>query len=199
VLAWESTDWPPNAPEYSPGTGCDGCPTVVHAGVAEHTAGHTWRAWVIEDTTLSDTAHGGDVVVDRPQIVPLVDSSGRVYVTWTGGRAGAPVVKLARITPGGIGSRTLLSGSLPGAALADAVAGPGNALLVTWSDVSGSNYSGPIYASLRRGENPFTPAVRLTSAGGSGIVGFQPVTGEALVVSGPYGLAELQASVNSPG
>jgi hypothetical protein len=199
VLAWESTDWPPNEPEYSPGTGCDGCPTVVHAGIAEHTPGHTWRAWLIEDTTLSDTAHGGDVVIDLPRIVPLVDSAGRVYVTWTGGRAGAPVVKLAHITPGGIGARTVLSGSLPGAALGGAVAGPADALLVTWSDVSGSNYSGPIYASLRRGGGPFAPPVQLTATGGSGIIGFQPVTGEAFVVTGPYGAAGLQASVNSPG
>lgn len=197
VLAWESTAWPPNEPQYSPGTGCDDCPTVVHAGIAEHAEGRPWRAFTIESTTLTDTAHGGAAVVSQPAIVPLVESSGSVDVVWTGGRGGAPVVKLARVRADRIAPATLPAGAARGPALTAAVAGPGNALLVLWSDLSAPAGQRPIDVSLRRGEGAFAAPVALPPAGGSAVAGFDPESAEAVVVIGGGGAPAFSAYVNS--
>lgn len=181
---------------------CEECNTALSAGVARHATAGGWRTFVLEHSTIVRRGSGGFAGEGGLQgIATLVDSSGRVYVAWTGGLWGAPVVKFARVTKGGPGVRSLLSGSLRGAVLDDAATGPGNSLLVSWFDVRRSTGIGPVYASLRRGSRPFAPAVRLTTAiitAYSGIVGFQPVTGEAIVVAGVIvnGTTALQASVN---
>jgi len=199
VLAWESTAWPPNEPQYSPGTGCDDCPTVVHAGIAEHVEGRSWRAFTIESTTLTDTAHGGAAVVSQPAIVALVERSGSVDVVWTGGRGGAPVVKLARVRADGIAPATLLAGALRGPALTAAVAGPGNAVLVLWAELTSPAAQPPIEVSLRRGEGAFAAPVALPPAGGSAVAAFDPESGEAVVAMGGGGAPAFTAYVNSTG
>jgi len=191
VLAWSV------APQI-----CEECNTTLSAGVARHATAGCWHTFALERSTIIRRSPGGFAGEGGLQgIATLVDSSGRVYVAWTGGLQGAPVVKFAPVTARGPGSRSLLSGSLRGAVLDDAAAGPGSSLLVSWFDVRGSSGIGPVYASLRRGGGTFAPAVQLTSAiitAYSGIVAFQPVTGEAIVVSGVIvkGTTALQASVN---
>jgi hypothetical protein len=182
---------------------CEECNTVLSAGVARHATAGRWHTFLLEHSTIVTREPGGSAGEGGLQgIAMLVDSSGRAYVAWTGGLQGAPVVKFARVTASGPGERSLLSGSLRGALLDDAATGPGNSLLVSWFDVRRSNGLGPVYASLRRGVGPFAPAVQLTTANisaYSGIVGFQPVTGEAIVVSSGVlanGTTGLQASVN---
>ena len=115
------------------------------------------------------------------------------------------MVKLAQLTAGGIGLWTPLSDSLLGAALDDATAGPDGALLVSWFDVRDSTSGiGPVYASLRRGCCRFALAARLTGeavTGGSGLVAFQPLSGEALVLSGAIvaGATVLQVATDTGG
>lgn len=176
VLAWETA------------TGCEGCATVLRAGAARLTPGGRWRTFTLESASISSKAPGGAVGDGLAAVAPLVDSYGRVYLVWTGGLQHAPIVKLAELTASGVGYWTALSDSSLGAALDDAAAGPGGALLVSWFDESHSTSGvGPVYASLRRGSNRFALAVRLTGeqvTGGSGLVAFQPSSGEALVVAG---------------
>ncbi len=193
VLAWEAA------------SGCEGCATVLRAGAAWHARTGRWRVFEVERSSIALDAPGGAVGEGLAGIAALVDSSGRVYVTWTGGLQGAPIVKLAQLTAGGIGLWTPLSDSLVGAALDDATAGPGGALLVSWFDVRNSTSGiGPVYASLRRGGGRFALDVRLTGeavTAGSGLVAFQPLSGEALVVSGAIvaGATELQVSTDAGG
>ncbi len=193
VVAWDAADWAPNSGDYTEGAGCGNCSSLVRDGVAVHTAAHGWRSWVFERSTVDD----GSVYLGAPPIVPLVDSSGKVSVTWTGGRNGAPVVKLAPLTADGIGPKTPLSGAGHRALLTDAVAGPANALLVEWTDVSEGSRN-PIYVSLRRGEGPFEPEVALQSAALASKIAFQPLTGEAIVVTRGLTPPDLVAYVNSP-
>jgi hypothetical protein len=193
VLAWEAA------------SGCEGCATVMRAGAAWHARAGRWRVFELERSSIAAGAPGGAVGDGLAGIAALVDSFGRVYVTWTGGLQGAPIVKLAQLTASGIGLWTPLSDSLVGAALDDATAGPDGALLVSWFDVRDSTSGiGPVYASLRRGGDRFALAVRLTGeavTAGSGLVAFQPVSGEALVVSGAIvaGATELQVSTDAGG
>ncbi len=195
VLAWESA------------SACEGCATALRAGAAWHepTArdGSTrvaWRAFTVERSSIAPGAPGGAVGEGLASIAALVDSFGHVYLTWTGGLEGGPIVKLAELTASGIGFWTPLSDSLVGGVLDDATAGPNGALLVSWFDVRHSTSGvGPVYASLRRGSGRFELMVRLTGeavTGGSGLVAFQPLSGEALVVSGVLvnGAVMLQVS-----
>jgi len=191
VLAWESAN------------GCEGCATVLRAGAAWHPPLGRWRVFTLERSSIGVDAPGGAVGDGLAGIAPLVDSFGDVYLAWTGGLEGAPVVKLARLTASGIGLWTPLSDSLVGGALDDATAGPDGALLVSWFDERHSTSGiGPVYASLRRGGGRFALAVRLTGeavTAGSGLVAFQPASGEALVVSGAIvaGATELQVSTDA--
>jgi hypothetical protein len=194
VLAWETA------------SGCEGCATILRAGAAWHApTGERWREFTLEDSSIALTAPGGAVTDGLAGIAPLVDSYGRVYVAWTGGLQGAPIVKLAQLTAHGIGFWTPLSDSWQGAMLDDATTGPDGALLVSWFDVSHSTTGvGPVYASLRRGSERFALAVRLTGedvTGGSGLVAFQPLSGEALVASGVIvsGSTMLQVSTDPVG
>ena len=195
VLAWEGA------------SACEGCATALRAGAAWHApvgrGGSTraaWRVFTLERSSISADAPGGAVGEGLAGIVPLVDSFGHVYLAWTGGLEGAPIVKLAELAASGIGFWTPLSDSLVGGALDDAAAGPNGALLVSWFDERHSTSGiGPVYASLRRGGGRFELAVRLTGedvTGGSGLVAFQPLSGEALVVSGVIagGATVLQVS-----
>lgn len=191
VLAWEAA------------SRCDGCGTLLRAGVARLAPDRRWREFELERSTISPTAPGGAVGDGLAGIAPLIDSSGHVYVAWTGELEGAPIVKLVRLAAGGPGFWTPLSDSLLGAALDAAAAGPDGALLVSWFDESHSTSGlGPVYASLRRGTGRFALAVRLTGeevTGGSGLVGFQPLSGEALIVSGVIegGAVALQVSAQA--
>jgi len=198
VLAWESA------------SACEGCATALRAGAVWHApvarAASTrtpWRAFAVESSSIAADAPGGSVAAGLAGIVPLVDSFGHVYLTWTGGLEGAPIVKLAELTASGVGLWTPLSDSLVGGALDDATAGPDGSLLVSWFDVRHSTSGiGPVYASLRRGSGRFELAVRLTGedvTGGSGLVAFQPLSGEALVVSGVIagGAVALQVSTDA--
>lgn len=191
VLAWESAN------------GCEGCATVLRAGAAWHPPLGRWRVFTLERSSIGVDAPGGAVGDGLAGIAPLVDSFGDVYLAWTGGLEGAPVVKLARLTASGIGLWTPLSDSLVGGALDDATAGPDGALLVSWFDERHSTSGiGPVYASLRRGSGRFALAERLTGedvTGGSGLVAFQPLSGEALVVSGVIvnGVTMLQVSTDA--
>jgi hypothetical protein len=198
VLAWESA------------SACEGCATVLRAGALWHapvaraaSARAPWRVFTVESSSIAADAPGGSVAAGLAGITPLVDSFGHVYLTWTGGLDGAPIVKLAELTASGIGLWTPLSDSLVGGALDDATAGPDGALLVSWFDVRHSTSGiGPVYASLRRGSGRFELAVRLTGedvTGGSGLVAFQPLSGEALVVSGVVagGAVALQVSTDA--
>lgn len=193
VLAWETA------------SGCEACATVLRAGAARQAPDGHWRAFAFERSKIPQSAPGGAVQDGLAGIIPLVDSFGRVYLVWTGGLQGAPIVKLAELTAAGIGLWTPLSDSWVGAALDDAVAGPGGALLVSWFDVSHSTSGiGSVYASLRRGSGRFALAVKLTGeniTGRSGLVGFQPLTGEALVVSGVIerGSTSLRISTEAGG
>ncbi|MGA2320284.1 MAG: hypothetical protein ABSG95_06020 [Solirubrobacteraceae bacterium] len=191
VLAWETA------------SGCEGCATALRAGAAWHAPVGRWRVFTVERSSIPVDAPGGTVGDGLAGIASLVDSSGHVYLTWTGGLDGAPVVKLAQLTAGGIGFWTPLSDSWVGAALDDATAGPNGALLVSWFDERHSTSGiGPVYVSLRRGSGRFALAVRLTGedvTGGSGLVAFQPLSGEALVVSGLIvnGATVLQVSTDA--
>lgn len=198
VLAWESA------------SACAGCATALRAGAVWHAPvardGSTrepWRTFAVERSSILPAAPGGAVGEALAGIAPLVDSFGRVYLVWTGGLYGSPIVKLAELTASGIGFWTPLSDSLVGGALDDATAGPDGALLVSWSDVRDSTSGvGPVYASLRRGGGRFELAARLTDedvTGGSGLVAFQPRSGEAFVVSGVIadGAVALQVSTDA--
>jgi hypothetical protein len=198
VLAWEGA------------SACEGCATVLRAGAVWHPpAAHaastraSWRVFAVESSSIAADAPGGSVAAGLADIAPLVDSFGHVYLTWTGGLYVAPIAKLAELTASGIGLWTPLSDSLVGGALDDATAGPDGALLVSWFDVRHSTSGiGPVYASLRRGNGRFELAVRLTGedvTGGSGLVAFQPLSGEALVVSGVIagGAVVLQVSTDA--
>jgi len=193
VLAWETA------------SGCEGCATVLHAGAAWHALGGRWRVFALERSSIALTAPGGAVADRLAEIAPLVDSYGRVYVAWTGGLQGAPIVKLAQLTAHGAGFWTPLSDSWQGGMLDDATVGPDGALLVSWFDVSHSTSGvGPVYASLRRGSERFDLAVKLTGedvTGGSGLVALQPLDGEAFVVSGVIvgGSTMLQISTDPAG
>ncbi len=195
VLAWESA------------SACEGCATALRAGAAWHapvgrdrSTRAAWWMFTVERSSISADAPGGAVGEGLAGIAPLVDSFGRVYLAWTGGLDGEPIVKLAELTASGIGFWTPLSDSLVGGALDEATAGPDGALLVSWFDERRSTSGiGPVYASLRRGSGRFELAVRLTGedvTGGSGLVAFQPLSGEALVVSGVIagGATVLQVS-----
>jgi len=133
---------------------------------------------------------------------PVVDSAGRVYVAWTGTAGGGLAVKLARVVASGPRAATVLSAGVPGAALNDVAAGPGGALLVSWSVQRPA--SSVVYASLRRGGFAFAAPQQLTpdSARGFGVsrAAIAPSTGEAIVTwshSLPDG-GHAEASVNAP-
>jgi len=184
---------------------CEECTRTVRAGIALEPAGHRghrWRNFTLENSTVRAKAPGLTAVI--PEIITLIDTEGRTYVTWNGTRGGSPAVKLARITAGWAGTPTTLSTPVRAAMIRDAAAGPRNALIVTWSDISAPSGLYPVYASLRRANGRFAPAVKLTPptvTGGSGLVAFQPTTGEAMVVFGVItsGHTELQASISPPG
>jgi hypothetical protein len=169
-------------------------PILLAAGVAIRD-GSSWSSFRLERASLPEQAFD----TDTPAI-PVIDSAKRTYVAWTGANAGAPAVKLAQVTASGPRGEVLLSGSIPGAAVDDAAAGPNQALAVSWSAV------GTTYASLRRGGGVFAAPERLVPAGVTGFgdsrVAFQPLSGEA-VVAWSYGTAggtgAIQASVSPPG
>ena len=184
ALAWETTF-----------SGCETCGTQqVSAGVAVHT--HSpWRSFTLERSNLAP--HVG--AFEQADIVALTDTAGRLYATWNGVARGAPAVKFARVTPAGAGPSQTLSASVRAAALDDAVAGPRAAVLVTWSEGEQPGV-GSVNASLRRAGRAFAPPVRLTPPPvhvPPGLAGFQPVTGEPVVVSGAAG--GLEATVGPPG
>jgi hypothetical protein len=169
-------------------------PFDIVAGVAVRSTRSVWRSHELERSRPT----GGPYLAGTPAI-PLVDSAGHVHVTWTGITRGAPVVKLARITPGGVRDRTVLSGPVTGAAVDDAAAGPEGSLAVSWSAMP--DYRTAVtYVSLRRGDKPFAAPARLTPEGVTGLTGshiaFQPVTGEAVVALRyvtPGGTGSIQA------
>ena len=135
----------------------------------------------------------------------MIDSAKHPYVTWTGTVRGAPAVKLARITASGPRDRVVLSGTVLGAAVDDAAAGPNRALAVSWSAMETYSVTAS-YAAVRRGGDRFSTPERLTPAGVLGLTGsrvaFQPLNGDA-VVAWSYvaedGTGALGASVQPAG
>lgn len=177
----------------------EGLPITVGAGFALRDTRGGWRAFRLERSSGPQ----GSFPVGTPAI-PLVDSAGRDYVTWTGLSGGQRVVRIAQVTAAGPRPATLLSGAVTGGAVDDAAAGPRGSLAVAWS-VPGQT-STDTYASLRRGSGAFAPPERLTPPGtrglGSSLVAFQPITGEAVVTwgaAGADGRGTLEASTSPPG
>lgn len=184
VLAWESADIGEDRP------------IILRAGLAQLVNGR-WRAHALERAT-----HATVGLPETPLTQPVVDSTGRVYVAWTGTAAGGLAVKLARVVASGPRASTILSAGVPGAALNDIAAGPGGALLVAWSVERPS--SNVVYASLRRGGAAFEAPQQLTpdGAGGFGVgrAAISPLTGEAVVTWSHIlpGGGRAVASVNVP-
>ncbi len=178
VLAWEAEVFP-----------CEGsCPSELSAGVALSGAHGYWRSFTLERPAAATGLSA--------QIVALDDTAGRTYVTWNGVSHGTSVVKFVRVGTHRVGPTTVLSASVSGATLLDAAAGPRNALAVSWRPTSLSPSNTPVYVSLRRNGQPFAAPAQVTSGAitaGSGLVAFQPITGQALVVSG------TQAAISPPG
>jgi hypothetical protein len=190
-------------------TKCEQCTPpgagTLQAGVALQAAKWHWKSFPIERATVSAKAQVLSNLA--PEIVPLVDTSGRIYVAWNGAEHGLLAVKFAGITASGAGAPITLSAPGSAATIDGAAAGPPNALVVSWSGHPPGTVRplpGVLYASLHRAHGQFAPAVRLTPgtvSAGSGLVAFQPVTGEAVVISGAIanGNAQLQASISPPG
>jgi hypothetical protein len=184
VLAWESADIGEDRP------------LVLRAGLAQLVGGR-WRAHALERAT-----HATVGLPETSTTQPVVDSAGRVYVAWTGTSGGGLAVKLARVVATGPRAATILSAGVPGAALNDVAAGPGGALLVSWSVQRPS--SNVVYASLRRDGGAFAGPQQITpeDVNGFGVsrAAIAPSTGEAVVTwshSRPDG-GHVQASVNAP-
>ncbi len=184
VLAWEASVG-----------GCEACPYPLRAGVAE-SEGASWKSFTIERPAVASYL--------SPRIVALVDTAGRTYVVWNGVSHGTAVVEFARIGAHGVGGTTVLSTGVSGATLLDAAAGPRNALAVSWSTTPFLPSNTPVYVSLRRNGQPFAAPAQVTSGAitaGSGLVAFQPVTGQAVVVS-TVSAGETngtQAAISPPG
>ena len=168
VLAWEVRFF-----------ACGSCLPMLEAVVAVSGAHGSWRSFTLQRPATATY----DVFVSA-QIVALEDTAGRMYVTWNGVSHDAPVVKFARVGTHGVGPTTVLSTGVSEATLLDAAAGPRNALAVSWMATPGHPGDTPTYVSLRRNGQPFAAPAQVTSgAGGSGLVAFQPITGQAVVVS----------------
>jgi hypothetical protein len=114
VLAWQSADV------------TESHPVVLRAGVAVRDGAGRWRAHRLEAATVRSSSG----IPEGTAAIPLIDSGGRSYVTWTAVRDGELVVKLARLPRTGFGEPTLLSGPLRGAAVDDAATGADGELLV---------------------------------------------------------------------
>lgn len=184
VLAWEASVG-----------GCETCPYPLRAGVAE-SEGASWKSFTIERPAVASYL--------SPRLVTLVDTAGRTYVVWNGVSHGTAVVKFARIGAHGVDRTTVLSTGVSGATLLDAAAGPRNALAVSWSTTPFLPSNTPVYVSLRRNGQPFAAPAQVTSGAitaGSGLVAFQPVTGQAVVVSTVSGGEPngFQAAISPPG
>lgn len=168
VLAWSTADVREDRP------------TPVAAGVAIQDVGKGWRAFGLERAVLATAA--APFPVGSPAI-PIIDSVGRTYVAWTGLTGTVLSVKFAQVTAAGPRGLASPSGDIPGGAAEDAAAGPGEAIVVSWS-VAGTS-AATTYASLRRGSAGFAAAERLTPVGSAGIAGsragFASTTGQAVV------------------
>jgi len=180
VLAWEADL-----------AGCEACPSALSAGVAE-SEGASWKTFTIERPLAASHLSA--------RIVTLVDTAGRTYVVWNGVSHGAAAVKLARVGKHSMSSTTVLSTGVSPATLMDAAAGPRSALAVSWISTTMSIAPAHVYVSVSRGGLAFAAATQVASGSlhaGSGLVAFQPVTGQPVVVSDVAG--ELQAAVGPPG
>ncbi len=120
-------------------------------------------------------------------VIPIADSNGATYVTWTGRTPkGRRAVKFARVGPGA-SSRALVLSHQPGAILDDVAAGANRALAVTWSAPQPTKRRPLIistFAAVRRGGAGFdadrlTPETAVAARGSR--VAFQPLTGEPVV------------------
>ncbi len=183
VVAWATADVRESAP------------LRLAAGVALHERTGAWRAFGLERSTLASV-----VLADTDQAIPVIDSLGRTYVTWTGVAGGALAVKFGQLTGSGVRGATAASAGIPGATVEDAAAGPRGALVISWA------VAGPpapaVYASLWGRDGGFAPPERLTAAGTLGLSGsraaFAPLTGQPVVTwsaVGGDGGAVLNAAV----
>jgi hypothetical protein len=162
-----------------------------HCGVAVRDARGAWR------TRRLELRCGPAAVGARgAPVVPVADSSGATYVTWTHRTRRANSVILARVGPEGPVSRMVVSRQR-GALLDDVAAGPDGALAVTWAAVLSS--TNPLltatYAAIRRRGEPFvvdrlSPANAIAARGSR--VAFHPLTGQA-VVAIPFSLGRTLA------
>jgi hypothetical protein len=166
VVAWATADVREDAP------------LTVAAGVALHERSGSWRAFELERSTLA-----AGLLADGALAIPLIDSAGRTYLSWTGASAGGLAVKFGQLTAAGVRGVTVPSGATAGASLEDAAAGPDGAIVLSWSVEAPP--ATVVYASLRGRDGAFAAPERLTPAGSAGIGGsraaFQPVTGRAVV------------------
>ena len=158
-------------------------------GVSVRDAGGAWRS-----QTLERRCGPTGVAARAAPVLPLADSRGATYVTWTGrARSGRRAVKFARVGAGGarVVRRALVLSRERGAVLDDAAAGPRGALAVTYTAPRPTAARPLLYATfaaLRRGGRiggAFGRPQRLTppnvfAAPGSRVA-FHPLTGEPVV------------------
>ena len=185
VLAWEAS-----------AGGCEFCPYPLRAGVAESN-GASWNTFTIERPVAASHLNLS------ARIVTLVDTAGGTYVVWNGVSHGAAAVKLARVGKHGMGATTVVSAGVRPATLAGAAAGPRSALAVSWISTTMTIAPAHVYVSVSRGGLAFAAPTQVASGSlhaGSGLVAFQPITGQPVVVSDVAGaLQPLQAAVGPPG
>jgi len=170
VIAWATADFR---------EGSSTIPIAAGATLLNRAGG--WHPVRLERSSKPDN---GYFPVGTPAI-PIIDTNGHIYVTWTGVAGNALAVKIEQITTRA-GHPTVLSDAIPGAAVEDAAAGPRGSIIVSWT-VFNPGSTPIVYASLRRSHRPFDPPERLTPVGVTtpsvaSHAAFAPLTGQAVVI-----------------
>jgi hypothetical protein len=141
----------------------EGHPTLAEARLAVRDRGR-WRQFRLERFRTTGP------FPPEPRALPVIDSRGLVWISWTGLAGNAPVVRLARVSGTTVG--TPVTVSAPGGALDDAAAGLQGDLGLSWSVVGAGGASTP-FVRLRSASGALGPAVQLTAASESALAGTQ--------------------------
>ncbi|HEY6887830.1 MAG TPA: hypothetical protein VI300_08625 [Solirubrobacter sp.] len=173
VLAWDAADIR------------DGRSTRLVAGTAQRRPGRGWRAYPLEDTSLSASAV---LPAETAVAIPLITGNGAIAITWTGAvdddaRAG---VEAARLTSSGLRPAQTVSDPTANAALSDAAAAPSGQAALVWSQFDDQTHIST-YAALSPGPGtPFGTADPVPPHGAIGISGpavaLQTITGQAIAM-----------------
>ena len=173
VLAWDAADVR------------EGRPTRLIAGTAQRRPGRGWRAYPLEDASLSGT---DSLPTETALAIPLIAGNGAIAITWTGavGDAARAGVKAARLTSSGLRPAQVVSDPMANAALGDAAAGPSGKAAIVWSQFDDQSHIST-YAALSPGPGtPFGPGDLVTPPGAIGLsgpaVGLQTITGQAIAM-----------------